>query len=125
MAGKNGEIPISGILCPFGSLSLAQGDEHSSMRLTQEASRRAAATSLFGLAPAEVCLATGVTPGTGGLLPHRFTISCPELVEGPFDRLRLLRPSYLLSVALFSGSPQAAVSRQPALWCPDFPPASG
>lgn len=69
------EIPISGILYPLDSLALARGDEHSSMRLTQGASRRAAATPLFDLAPAEVYLAAEVTPDTGGLLPHRFTVT--------------------------------------------------
>jgi len=30
---------------------------------------------LFGLAPGEACQAPDVTTGTGGLLPHRFTLT--------------------------------------------------
>ncbi len=32
----------------------------------------------LGLAPSGVCLATGVTPGAGGLLHHRFTLTGPR-----------------------------------------------
>ncbi len=68
---------------------------------------------LFGLAPGGVCLAPDVTTGTGELLPHRFTLTLPASGRGG-----------LLSVALSSSSPRLGVTQHPALWSPDFPPAS-
>jgi hypothetical protein len=64
---------------------------------------------LFGLAPGGVCLAPGVTTGTGELLPHRFTLTSPKR-------------GGLLSVALSCASPRLGVTQHPALWSPDFPP---
>jgi len=68
---------------------------------------------LFGLAPGGGCLAAPVTRRSGGLLPRHFTLACgagPQAVS--------------FSVALSLGSPPAAVSGLPALWCPDFPPTA-
>ncbi len=52
--------------------------------------------------------------GRGGLLPHRFTLTRRPLAE---------RPGGLFSVALSSRSPSPGVTRHPALWSSDFPPA--
>ncbi|CCH20440.1 hypothetical protein MILUP08_45322 [Micromonospora lupini str. Lupac 08] len=64
---------------------------------------------MLGLAPGGVYLATPVTRGAGGLLPHRFTLTVPVGVGG------------LFSVALSRGSPRVAVNNHPALWSPDVP----
>src|SRR5690348_2707243 len=65
------------------------------------------------LAPGGVYLAARITPGAGGLLHHRFT-----LTPGPAeDRAR----GGLLSVALSRGSPQVGVTDHPALRSPDLP----
>ncbi len=54
-----------------------------------------------------------VTGRRGALLPHPFTLAGGLLPAGG-----------LLSVALSLGSPPPGVTRRPALWSPDFPPAS-
>ncbi len=61
---------------------------------------------LLGLAPGEVCIADWVTPITGGLLHHRFTLT---LTGG------------LLSVALSLELPRVGVTHHRALWSPDVP----
>ncbi len=66
--------------------------------------------TLLDLAPGGVCRAARVTPGAGGLLHHRFTLTRHLAVLGG-----------LLSVALSRGSPRVAVSNHPALWSPDVP----
>src|SRR5947207_953833 len=66
---------------------------------------------LLGLAPGGVCRATGVTPGAGALLPHRFTLACAD--ESAIGGL--------FSVALSCGSPRLGVTQHPALWSPDVP----
>jgi hypothetical protein len=65
------------------------------------------------LAPGGVYLAAWVTPGAGGLLHHRFTLT-PGRPEG---RSR----GGLLSVALSRGSPRVGVTDHPALRSPDLP----
>src|SRR5659263_524112 len=59
-------------------------------RPTRRLGRAALRRLLFGLAPGGVCPAAPVTGGAGGLLHHRFTLTCP-----------LSRTGGLLSVALF------------------------
>jgi len=63
---------------------------------------------LFVLAPGGVYLATQVTLRSGGLLPHRFTLT-KQL------------PSGLLSVALSLALRPVDVIDHLALWSPDFP----
>src|SRR5437868_10280805 len=60
---------------------------------------------LLGLAPGGVCRATGVAPGAGALLPHRFTLACAD--ESAIGGL--------FSVALSCGSPRLGVTQYPAL----------
>jgi hypothetical protein len=60
------------------------------------------------LAPGGVYRAARVTPGAGGLLHHRFTLTAP-------------RSGGLFSVALSRGSPRVGVANHPALWSPDVP----
>src|SRR6185503_17666323 len=82
------------------------------MRSTRELGRAALERSLSDLAPGGVCRAARVTPGAGGLLHRRFTLTAsgPEAVGGG-----------LFSVALSRGSPRVGVTHHPALWSPDFP----
>ena len=61
------------------------------------------------LAPGGVCLAARITPGAGGLLHHRFTLTLGQAKGG------------LFSVALSRGSPRVGVTDHPALWSPDLP----
>jgi hypothetical protein len=61
------------------------------------------------LAPGGVYLAARITPGAGGLLHHRFTLTLGRAKGG------------LLSVALSRGSPRVGVTDHPALWSPDLP----
>lgn len=61
------------------------------------------------LAPGGVYLAARVTPGAGGLLHHRFTLTPGQAGGG------------LLSVALSRGSPRVGVTDHPALRSPDLP----
>ena len=76
--------------------------------------------ALIGLAPDGVYLAPPVSRGTGGLLPHRFTLT-------PFSRAPLPLGEglgwgavcFLLHYSV--GLPRPAVSWHPALWSPDFP----
>ena len=69
---------------------------------------------LFGLAPRGVYRAAGVTAGTGGLLPHRSTLT----VQRP--RTTALRTAVLFLWHLPGVSP---TGRYPARgpWSPDFP----
>jgi hypothetical protein len=61
------------------------------------------------LAPGGVYLAARITPGAGGLLHHRFTLTLGWAKGG------------LLSVALSRGSPRVGVTDHPALRSPDLP----
>ncbi len=61
---------------------------------------------LFGLAPNGVCLAWHVTMPSGGLLPHRFTLT--EIRRFAF-------------CGAIRGSPLLGVTQRSALWSPDFP----
>jgi len=67
-------------------------------------------TALLDLAPGGVCQAARVTPGAGGLLHHRFTLTPGQAGGG------------LFSVALSRGSPRVGVTDHPALRSPDLPP---
>src|SRR5579859_2884840 len=64
------------------------------------------------LAPGGVYQAARITPGAGGLLHHRFTLTPagPEPGRGG-----------LFSVALSRGSPRVGVTDHLALWSPDLP----
>ena len=77
-------------------------------RPTRMLGRAALGRMLSGLAPGGVYLAAPVTWGAGGLLHHRFTLTCASA-------------GGLLSVALSRGSPRVAVSHHPALRSPDVP----
>jgi hypothetical protein len=66
--------------------------------------------ALLDLAPGGVCQAARVTPGAGGLLHHRFTLTPGQAGGG------------LFSVALSRGSPRVGVTDHPALRSPDLPP---
>lgn len=77
-------------------------------RSTRMLGRAALEHILSDLAPGGVYLAAPVAWGAGELLPHRFTLTCPEA-------------GGLFSVALSRGSPRVAVSHHLALWSPDFP----
>ena len=76
------ETPVSRILYSSGLDPADIG--HSSKRLypkahaTSRRERRIAPTLtfIFGLAPAEVYQAAEVASDAGGLLPHRFTLTC-------------------------------------------------
>ncbi len=68
--------------------------------------------SLFGLAPGGVYRASAVTGGSGELLPHRFTLAVA------------LRRRRFVFCGTFPASRRAVVIGHPALWSPDFPPAS-
>src|SRR5438270_13355615 len=61
--------------------------------------------TLFDLAPGGVYRAARVTPGAGGLLPRRFTLTAVASGRGG-----------LFSVALSRGSPRVGVANHPALW---------
>jgi hypothetical protein len=62
------------------------------------------------LAPGGVYRAAWVTPGAGGLLHHRFTLTTWQKPGGG-----------LFSVALSRGSPRVGVTDHPALRSPDLP----
>ena len=74
-----------------------------------------AISSLLSLAPSGVYRAAPVARGAGGLLHHRFTLTCALFSEAIGG---------LFSVALSVGSPRLGVTQHPALWSPDFPQAS-
>lgn len=57
-------------------------------------------------------------PGAGGLLHHRFTLTCRMLMRAP------LREGGLFSVALACGLPRVGVTHHPALRSPDVPRAT-
>jgi hypothetical protein len=65
--------------------------------------------ALLDLAPGGVYQAARVTPGAGGLLHHRFTLTSGQAGGG------------LFSVALSRGSPRVGVTDHPALRSPDLP----
>ena len=64
------------------------------------------------LAPGGVYRAARITPGAGGLLHHRFTLTPARPKPGLGG---------LFSVALSRGSPRVGVTDHPALWSPDLP----
>lgn len=54
--------------------------------------------------------------------PALLLVSCPGV--GTREPAEVSRPGGLLSVALSFGSPRPGVTRHPALWSSDFPPAA-
>src|SRR3954453_2750311 len=80
------------------------------MRSTRKLGRAALERFLSDLAPGGVYRAARVTPGAGGLLHHRFTLTAQANPYGG-----------LLSVALSRESPRVGVTHHLALWSPDFP----
>lgn len=81
--------------------------------------------SLFGLAPNGVCRACRVAAASGGLLPHRFTLTPrPDHYEEP-GQPRVLHndpgAGRFAFCGAFRGSPLLGVTQRPALWSPDFP----
>ena len=73
--------------------------------------------ALSGLAPGGVYLAFPVTREAGGLLHHRFTLTCPAVCARH-------APGGLFSVALACGLPRVGVTHHPALRSPDVPRAT-
>src|SRR3954467_5401680 len=116
-SGGRTSRPVSRVLC---TRSEDRAGDHPSrpavadslLRSTRELGRAALQRSLSDLAPGGVCRAARVTPGAGGLLHRRFTLTSdfPKEAAGG-----------LLSVALSRGSPRVGVTHHPALWSPDFP----
>lgn len=87
-------------------------------RPTRTLGRAALDRALSGLAPGGVYLAPLVTQGAGGLLHHRFTLTCCLPVRAQADA------SGLFSVALACGLPRVGVTHHPALRSPDVPRAT-
>lgn len=87
-------------------------------RPTRTLGRAALDRVLSGLAPGGVYLASLVTQGAGGLLHHRFTLTCCLPVLAHADA------GGLFSVALACGLPRVGVTHHPALWSPDVPRAT-
>lgn len=108
---------VSRVLYP-----VVPGDGHPSpsavadalQRSTRKLGRAALERFLSDLAPGGVCRAAEVTPGAGGPLPHRFTLTAGE-------HSGALTNGGLFSVALSRGSPRVGVTDHPALRSPDFP----
>jgi hypothetical protein len=107
-ACKPGSVPrVSGATI----ISLGRRLPGVSSGLTREPRAGDPNALLFGLAPGGVCRAGAVTRVAGELLPHRFTLT-------------VLADGGLFSVALSVGLPPLGVTQHPALWSPDFPPAT-
>ena len=87
------------------------------VRSEDRTSRRAAASSLFGLAPDGVFQANASPRRRCALTAPFHPCLIPPRPEG---RRRAI--GGVFSVALSVGSPRLAVSKHPALWCSDFPP---
>ena len=87
-------------------------------RPTRTLGRAALKRVLSGLAPGGVYLASPVTQGAGGLLHHRFTLTCRVLMQAS------PRAGGLFSVALACGLPRVGVTHHPALRSPDGPRAT-
>lgn len=83
---------------------------------TRTLGRAALERVLSGLAPGGVYLASPVTQGAGGLLHHRFTLTCCPV--------QYRDAGGLFSVALACGLPRVGVTHHPALWSPDVPRAT-
>ena len=87
-------------------------------RPTRTLGRAALNRALSGLAPGGVYLAFPVTREAGGLLHHRFTLTCLPPVLAQADA------GGLFSVALACGLPRVGVTHHPALRSPDVPRAT-
>jgi len=87
-------------------------------RPTRTLGRAALERALSGLAPGGVYLAFPVTREAGGLLHHRFTLTCFV----PLSNRR--EAGGLFSVALACGLPRVGVTHHPALRSPDVPRAT-
>ncbi len=85
---------------------------------TRTLGRAALKRVLSGLAPGGVYLASPVTQGAGGLLHHRFTLTCCAAMQTS------RRAGGLFSVALACGLPRVGVTHHPALRSPDVPRAT-
>ena len=104
--------------CKPGSVPACAGGHHSSRTTvtrglkqpTRKLAGPASNASLFGLAPDGVYRACRVTTTTGGLLPHRFTLT---------PRLPTRRSAFC---GTFRGLLPLGVTQRPALRSPDFPP---
>ncbi len=87
-------------------------------RPTRTLGRAALKRVLSGLAPGGVYLAFPVTREAGGLLHHRFTLTCFVPLSNRRDA------GGLFSVALACGLPRVGVTHHPALRSPDVPRAT-
>ena len=85
---------------------------------TRTLGRAALKRALSGLAPGGVYLAFPVTREAGGLLHHRFTLTCLVPLSNRRDA------GGLFSVALACGLPRVGVTHHPALRSPDVPRAT-
>src|SRR6478752_6867138 len=85
---------------------------------TRTLGRAALKRVLSGLAPGGVYLASPVTQGAGGLLHHRFTLTCCPMMQASPGA------GGLFSVALACGLPRVGVTHHPALRSPDVPRAT-
>src|SRR6476661_4522876 len=85
---------------------------------TRTLGRAALKRVLSGLAPGGVYLAFPVTREAGGLLHHRFTLTCFVPLSNRRDA------GGLFSVALACGLPRVGVTHHPALRSPDVPRAT-
>lgn len=78
---------------------------------------------LFGLAPSGVCLATDITIGTGGLLPHRFTLTVRFMRH--HNGIMSRHEETSLAVCFLWHFPSCyqdwALPSASALWSSDFP----
>src|ERR1043166_7978982 len=73
---KPGSVPGSGYPWPGDGHSSGTAVTGSLEQPTRRHGRVTLDASLFGLAPDGVYLASGVTAGSGELLPHPFTLTC-------------------------------------------------
>jgi len=121
--GRRASQPVGRVLCtrsrgpavihlrlplPTASCGLPASIGRAALKRSRRpASRRMRA--LLDLAPGGVYQAARVTPGAGGLLHHRFTLTSGQAGGG------------LFSVALSRGSPRVGVTDHPALRSPDLP----
>ncbi|MCE3293029.1 MAG: hypothetical protein K0Q84_1966, partial [Arthrobacter sp.] len=117
--------PIRRVLClPFRCRKGSDGHPSTStvagtlQRPTRTLGRAALKRVLSGLAPGGVYLAFPVTREAGGLLHHRFTLTCFVPLSNRRD------PGGLFSVALACGLPRVGVTHHPALRSPDVPRAT-
>jgi len=124
---KPGSVPGGLSAIPFGDHPSRRAVAGSLQRFTRRLGRaalerlrtsdrhRRRRSNALNLAPGGVYRAAPVTRHAGGLLHHRFTLTCGTGPKSPVP------PGGLFSVALSRGSRRVAVDNHPALWSPDFP----